>query len=759
MAGWARGDFFGLAWLRRLCVTTLPATEHLLLRLRTLNRALRAAVTRQGRASARLFRPEVTPLCVTEEQVQRLLSDVETLDCRPLAEAGAELTPEEQMAEEKLRERCAASGVELPYDCLTQSLNLSPFEQEAVLLCAAVELDRSYERIYAYILDDLNRRFPCIELLCSLTAISLTERCARRETLGRYGKLRRTGVLQTFGEPATELRQELRLAPGLFAYLAGVAGDMTGLFRDQSEVLVPSHLQMSDLPPGIDAATIARFGRAVRERSVAVLGIFGPRQSGQSQAASAIAAAAAMPLRRCVFTETLPSGVTHEQRICESIQAATALRAILWVNTEPLTEPGSEGLRGLGALLADHLAASQVPIILTGTHPWRPTALLEARPYADLELEAPTFVQRQRMWKRELPEVSTHQRDDLAARFRIHNSELRAVARVARTQALLASNGRPAAVSDQLEAACAAVTRKNSYHFATVVKPRRGPNDLILPPDLHTQVLEVGQFFKAWPRVAEDWGFGRLVTGEGGIKALFTGDSGTGKTLAAEVIAGELRMPLLKIDLSRVVSKWVGETEKHLEQVFGEAEDSNAVLFFDEADSLFGRRGEVRHGIDRYANMEVSYLLQRLEACSGLVILASNLANNIDQAFTRRFQIVLHFPRPELSERRRIWELAFSYLAPLEDEIDFDLLAQLDLTGAGIVGAAQTAALLAMGSVSKTKWRNVLGDDGSLGNNGNPTDVVISVGHVVQGIARQYRREARLLTPSELGPYAPLLQR
>jgi SpoVK/Ycf46/Vps4 family AAA+-type ATPase len=199
-------------------------------------------------------------------------------------------------------------------------------------------------------------------------------------------------------------------------------------------------------------------------------------------------------------------------------------------------------------------------------------------------------------------------------------------------------------------------------------------------------------------------------------------------------------MPLLKIDLSRIVSKWVGETEKHLEEAFREAEDSNAVLFFDEADALFGKRGEVRHGVDRYANMEVSYLLQRLEAYAGLVVLASNLRDNIDAAFTRRFQVVLHCPRPVAAERRRIWEIAFPKAAPLEEGMDLDLLSRLDLTGAGIVGAAQTAALMAVESKTET--------DGA----------VITKSHVVRAIARQYRREARLLTSSELGPYAPLLQ-
>jgi hypothetical protein len=422
----------------------------------------------------------------------------------------------------------------------------------------------------------------------------------------------------------------------------------------------------------------------------------------------------------------------QEQTLRQALHFAAALDAVLWIPTETLSEQGNELM---SLVLADQLATSLVPVILTGIFPWRPAVLLETRRYAEIELEAPGYLTRKSMWEKALPEVNERQLCDLAARFRIGGVEVRMVAQLARTQALIASNGQVAHVSDQLEAACAAVTRRHSHHFAISVKPHRGPKDLILPPSLHQQVLEVAQFFRAWPHVAEAWGFRRLVTGQGGIKALFTGDSGTGKTLAAEVIAGLLRMPLLKVDLARVVSKWVGETEKHLEAAFSEAEESHAVLFFDEADALFGKRGEVQHGTDRYANLEVSYLLQRLEDHNGLVILASNLKDNIDAAFTRRFQIVIHFPRPEFAERRRIWEIAFPKSAPIDAGIDFNALARLDLTGAGIVGAARTAALLAADEASEP----------------------ITAAHIVRAISRQYHREARILTPSELGPYSAFL--
>jgi hypothetical protein len=703
---------------------------------------MHVAVALQGEAAARLFHPDVTPLCVTEQQVKALLADVDQLPNLGQPRHVA-LTPEELAAEEELRKRARASQTQLPLDRLAQTLSLSSFEQETVLLCCAVELDRSYERIYAFILDDLNRRYPCVELLCSLTADTLVERSARRHTLGPYGKLLRSGVVRAVGEPATEGRQELRLAPGLFAFLTGAAGDATTLFRDRADVDLPTRPDELPLLSEIAPEVLDRAGHALSARQIAVLGIWGPRHAGQKEVTLAVAAAARLPLRRWLFTEPSSPGVSAEQNIADAIQAATALGAILWIDTDFLSGPASEGLRGMGNLLADYLAVSRIPIILTGTHPWRPTVLLEARPYAQLEITTPDYVSRQSMWERALPEVSKEQRDDLAARFRMNSEELRAVAQMAGTQAGLANN--VVSISEQLEQACDAITRKQSHRFATVIKPRRGRDDLILPDALHRQIIEIAEFHRAWPRVAEGWGFGRMITGAGGIKVLFTGPSGTGKTLAAEVIAGELHMALLKIDLSRVVSKWVGETERNLEQAFSEAEDSNALLFFDEADSLFGKRGEVRHGVDRYANLEVSYLLQRLETYFGLVILASNLRENIDAAFTRRFQIILNFPRPESAERRRIWRLAFPQAAPLE-EIDFEVLARLDMTGASIVNAAQTAALLAIEAA-----KNEHNKEGAAAN------AVITPAHIVQAIERQYQRESRLLTASELGSYAALL--
>jgi hypothetical protein len=513
----------------------------------------------------------------------------------------------------------------------------------------------------------------------------------------------------------------------MFGFLTGYGNGAISYFNDPAEVPLPSEIA---LIPGVEKHEFQRLADGLREGWLSMVGIWDARRSALEELPAALATLVGKPLRVLKLAGAAPTETVASLK--ESLLAASILDSLLWLDTDVFTEPGAEYL---STTAADILAVANVQIILTGTRTWRSTRILEARDYAEIEIEPLDFSNRQTLWSQAVPDTTSDQLKDLAARYRINRAQMRAVARMGRIRARLASNGHAAVLGDHLEAACATVSRKTSLRFATVVRPKRGPNDLILSPGVHEQVIEVASFFKAWPKVGDEWGFGRLETGAGGVKALFTGDSGTGKTLAAEVIAGQLKMPLLKIDLAQVVSKWVGETEKHLEGAFREAEDSHAVLFFDEADALFGKRGDVQHGVDRYANLEVSYLLQRLEDYLGLVILASNLKDNIDAAFTRRFHIIIHFPRPDITERLRIWQIAFPPSAPLEDRNDLEALAKLDLTGSGIVGAARTAALLAASEAS----------------------AVITKSHVVAAIQRQYRREARVLMPSELSSYAAYL--
>jgi hypothetical protein len=706
------------------------ATEHLLLRMRIVNRTIRRAVQRQREVNRALAVSKAKGLYLSDTHVQELLARADAFVCRTDQEPKEDMRNEDEVSGElEIRRQALLDGQVLPFDRLA-TLGLTRQEQDALIICAAPELDRAYERIYAYMLDDLTRRTPSVALLSELTSATAVQRAWSLHVFGPFGRLRRRRLLVSTGDGQTEARQEVRLGPAVLDFLLSGRMLPEAVFRDRADVEIPEGVQ---IPVGLDALRVQKIADFLQRGMVDVIGIWGADVGGIANAVRAVCRAGGVQIRRLMTGDVKCRGSCPRKEVHDAFLACATLHTLLWVEVDRLT--GDAGEAALEAM-SEQLVVSQVRVILSGKTPWRPTEMIAARRYCELEWEAPGYEIRRDMWRAAAHDVDPVHTEKLAARYRLTSCEIEAATHLARTSAALASNGRAESLKPHLVDACAVVTQRASLSFARVIKPRRRAADLVLPSAVHEQVLEIVRFLHMWPRVGQEWGFSRLDPAAGSLKALFTGDSGTGKTFAAEVIAGEMGAPLIKVDLARVVSKWVGETEKNLAAVFDEARTMHAVLFFDEADALFGRRGEVQRGLDRYANLEVSYLLQRLEEHdAGVVILASNLRDNIDAAFTRRFQVTLHFPRPSQELRRQLWRLAIPGSAPL-DGVDFETLARLDLTGGGIVGAMRTAALLAADAGSKS----------------------IAMQHVISGVARQYNREARLLNPAELGPFAPLLK-
>jgi SpoVK/Ycf46/Vps4 family AAA+-type ATPase len=256
------------------------------------------------------------------------------------------------------------------------------------------------------------------------------------------------------------------------------------------------------------------------------------------------------------------------------------------------------------------------------------------------------------------------------------------------------------------------------------IVPRFHWQHLILPPDPLQQLHEIADRLQYAIRVYEEWGFEGGIANARGLTVLFAGQSGTGKTLAAEVIANEIGLELFKIDLSSVVSKYIGETEKNLATIFDEATQSNAILFFDEADALFGKRTEVSDSHDRYANIEVGYLLQRLETYDGVGILATNFRQNIDEAFTRRMDFVVDFPFPDEVYRAQIWQVCYPPNAPLGRSVNFETLAdRYRLSGGNIRNAALASAFIAAAEQSPA----------------------IEMSHIFKAIRREYQKMGKLM--------------
>jgi hypothetical protein len=693
------------------------AMADLLLRLRPLGRAIGQAVEARTARSGRVHVAASTEPYVSDDHARALVRELDGLarDDGPLRPQ--ELDRRERTAAAELRTRAAEAGTALPLDALAARAGLGSFETGCVVACAAAEIDSAYGRLYGYIVDDLGRQRPSVELLLALSGAGGAARLALRPALGPSGVLRRHGILAPIGDSPVELRQELTLAPGVLGLLLGSEADRGLLVSDPDEIELP---EGQSLPPDLDAPRIARLAAALAEGRLALLGVWGGDELARERVVAETSRAAGLPLRR--FDPSAGG-----DGLAEALRAAASLGALLWIECDALAEGDPARAQTAEAILR----RSTVPLCLSGADAWRPPRLVAGRRFAELQLGELGFVARRELWTEALPELDPAAAADLAARFPIGTAQVRAAAALARTEAAVSPNGM--SLGALAGAASAKIARPRSYRFASVVAPRRTADDLVLTPELHRQVTEVASFYRTWPSVLDNGKLGRLTAGPG-MRVLFAGEAGTGKTLAAEVIAGELGLDLLKINLAKVVSKWLGETEQNLEAGFDEAERSASVLFFDEADALFAKRGEVRHGTDRYSNLEVGYLLQKLEAYPGLVILATNLRENLDEAFTRRFTVILHFPRPTAAERRRIWELALSSES-LGHALDLDILAEVDLTGAGIVAVAQTAALLAASEGSDE----------------------LSMRHVVQATARQFRREGRLLSRTELREHAALL--
>ena len=700
------------------------AARHLSLRLRPLNRALRVAAAHQHEAAATWQRPAADGLGIGDRQAVALLDEIDALqiDASPatgLLEPGVA----EARLQERMREQARALDARLPLDMLAADLHLSSLELDALLLCLAPELDRGYGRLFAYICDDLHLDKASPELLARLVPTASGRSLARSVVLSAHGRLRRLGLIHQTGEADLARRTLFRVANGVLPLLLGET-DRASRFFDPAAIDLADALPLAEFP---DAERLRQIADELARERLDCVGIWGTAAHGTADVLRALAAQTGLCLRRW------PAGGVGLE---EALATAAALDAVLWLEPEQLEQREQLGSK---VKMGTTLAAAPARILLSGEHPRLTAELIQTRRYADLSLSRPDSARRADWWRQVLPHLDTAQRDELASRFHFSPTQIRAAARLARRETGLDAASPKLSEVHALEAACNQMALSRSSRFVTLIEPKRTESDLILPADLHQRVLEVPETCRAAALIDESWGFGRLRSGGGATRVLLTGDSGTGKTLTAEVITGLLGPGklMMKANLAALVSKWVGETEKNLDEVFLAAESSHAVLFFDEADALFGKRGEIQRGSDRYANLEVGFLLQRLEefgrnGSAALVILASNNKDQIDPAFARRFQIVLHFTRPDAAQRQRLWRIAFPPEAPLSDEVDFEILKQLDLTGAGIVSVARNAALLTL-------------RDGR---------AEIGMAEITRAIARQFQQEARVLPISELGNHA-----
>ena len=667
---------------------------------------------------------EFRGLYVSEAEVDAILDGVYPGNARPTHPLDVEPTESafqqaiERASAEIARRKAASTqaGVALRLERLRALFALTPFDVDILLIGLASEIELKYERLYAYLQDDVTRKRAGVAMILNLLCATVDERLSARRHFLPDAPLLRHQLIALFYDPSQPhpplLAQYVKPDPYVVEYLLQEDGlpDPGVLDARLRDLCTKSHpttrFETLLLPSDVKRQLACLAAEEPRTAPTPFLILLqGDKGTGKHASAQAICAARGQPLLT-VHLARLPtqSGSFGSTVRLIAREAYLTGAALYWQGYGVLAFPGHDddprphGDRELlHAALFEYPVVSFLPVEDVDRQPDR--ALLRSPCLVRVTYPRPSYPQRRALWARYLDGNTAPSDADVAAvagRFRLTGGQIRDAVLDARHRAAQRSPGEQGISPDDLFAAARARTSGQLIDLAKKIEPRHAWEDLVLPADQLTQLHEMCDQMRYRPLVLGEWGFDRKLSLGKGLNALFAGPSGTGKTMAAEVIADDLGLDLYKIDLSTVVSKYVGETEKNLERIFSAARNSNAILFFDEADALFGKRSEVRDAHDRYANVEISYLLQKMEEYDGLVVLTSNLSKNMDEAFMRRMHFTVEFPYPEEDARRRIWEIVLPDEAPLAPDIDFGLLAErYRLTGGNIRNVALTAAFLA----------------------------------------------------------------
>ena len=584
------------------------------------------------------------------------------------------------------REVADESSVPPALEILSETFGLTPFERDLLLLCAGMEMDSSFAGICAAAQDDPRRAYPTFGL--ALAALP----GAHWSALSPAASLRYWRLVEV-GSGDTLTTSPLRIDERVLHYLAGVAH-----LDERLRGLVEPVGATGELPPS-HRALVEKIAK-IWSRTEGVLAgpaiqLCGIEEVGKHVVAAAASAAVGLRLHAIRAADVPAAAVEREALVRLWEREAVLGGCALLVDCED--QHNADDLRP-ALLLVERVRGM---LVVTGREPLR----TRGRQLIRLDVDKPSVAEQRALWRDALGPLAhdlNGQIETLTTQFDLDAQGIRAA-----SAEVLAGPSREAAYGAALWDVCRAQSRPRLDDLAQRIEPAAGWEDLVLPVPQREVLREVATHVRQRARVHGAWGFAAKGARGLGIGALFSGASGTGKTMAAEVLANELRLDLYRIDLSQVVSKYIGQTEKNLRRVFDAAEEGGSILLFDEADALFGKRSEVKDSHDRYANIEVSYLLQRMEAYRGLAILTTNMKDALDTAFMRRIRFIVQFPFPDAGQRAEIWRRIFPPETPTEG-LDVERLARLSVAGGNIRNIALNAAFLAADAREPVRMTHLL---------------------------------------------------
>lgn len=609
---------------------------------------------------------------------------------------------------EQLGDDLEGRGATLRLRRLARTAGLDDLDLDLLLTSLLPDLDSRFERLYGYLNDDVSRRRATTGLALDVVGTAAADARARAR-LDPAGPLARSGLLHVEDTDRPFLTRGLRVPDRVAAHLLGS--------REAAPELTPYLLEPHPYP--VPLAT--RLARAL----TAGTGLLHLREHAPGTGIS-VGAAALAELGLGALAIDLAAVPEHPSPV--ELFRVAAREAML--SDAGLVAGPVEALARTAPDAVRLLTTASVPVILTGSDTWDPQWSTTAPLSMDVLPLDPA--ERAAVWAEHLGE-DLGALDGLAEHLALAPAQVARAVRTARTAATV--DGTPLG-PEHLRLGVQAQNAAGLERLARRIRPQVGWDDLVVTPVVRSALAGVTARARHRHTVLTTW---RMRRGGGrgvGITALFAGESGTGKTMAAEVIAHDLGLDLYTVNLATVVDKYIGETEKNLERIFTEAAGVSAVLFFDEADAVFGKRSSVKDAHDRYANIESAYLLQRLESFDGLAVLATNLRANIDEAFTRRLDAIIDFAAPTEALRLELWEHCLAPPLPVADDLDLGYCARsFELAGGDIRSASTTAAYLAAAA-------------------GRP----VQMGDLVAAVQQEYRKLGRLVLEREFGDYQELLR-
>ena len=600
---------------------------------------------------------------------------------------------------------------------LAEVVALSPFEEQLILLAAAPSLDGAFARAYAELNDDARRPYATLHLALAHFVDGVSDRLLAADTLMPTRTLRELRLIDVADDdPEPLLTRRLGVDERVSDYLRGIGRADTRVLPLLEEV-VPS---IASDATGQVADRIAEIIASEKQRWQTV-NLVGTVETGARDAAERACASLGLRLVALDIVRLATSSMPERAGLLALLGREALLGGFAMI-----IDTG-EGARdpALARLVDDVIEHVAATVFVVSRERWPGDGEAHRATHV-IEVRRPTRSEQRGLWQTALVPYQRSVNGEVDAIVQQFDFGPPAIA-AAVARASRRSGGNIGA--KDLWRSCREESGVALDDLAHRITPCYGWDDIVVADDVRTQLREIASQVQMRAHVYDVWGFGAQLGRGRGITALFSGPSGTGKTMAAEILAAHLDLDLYRIDLAGVVSKYIGETEKNLRRVFDSAERSGVILFFDEADALFGTRTEVRDSHDRYANVEVNYLLQRMEDYAGLAILATNRRVALDPAFLRRLRFVINFPLPSADERRCIWERVFPPQAEV-DSIEYGFLSRLELTGGNIRSIAVNAAFLAAAE-----------------------HTALGMPQLARAAAREYAKLSKPISPTEFGQY------